>query len=117
MGVVMQVTSMKLFHVVLILVGGLALSTPSSAMGVIRGSNAEDSKIGKTELSKVIVKHPASMGNSRGKLFQKQSAMPKYSVSRKSSGASVKIVRSSGKKSTVSLRKFPVVKVTSSTAR
>jgi|GEM_PF-2083448 len=113
----MQTISMKRFRVVIILVGALALSYASSASEVIRGSNAEDKRIGKTELSKVVVKHPASMGNSSGKRFQKRNVLPKYSVSKKSSGASVKIVRSSGKKSTVQLRKFPVVKVTSATAR
>jgi len=73
--------------------------------------------MGKAELSKVAVQHPASMGKSSGTRFQKRNVLPKYSVSRKSSEASVKIMRSSGKKSKVPLRKFSVVKVDSSSAR
>ena len=113
----MQTISMKRFCVVLILVGGLSLGNALAAKDVIRGGDSEDKRLGKEELSKAVVQHPASMGSSRGDRFQKRNVLPKYSVTRKSSGASVKIVRASGKKSKVTLRKFPVVKVTSSTAR
>lgn len=84
---------------------------------VIRGGNADGKRIGNEDLSQVVGQHPASMGNSRGDRFQKRNILPKYSVTRKSSGASVKILRSSDKKSKVPLLKFPVVKVTTSTAR
>ncbi len=113
----MQVTSMKRFCVVLILVVGLALSNALAAAEVIRGKSSESKKIGNAELAKVVVQHPASMGDSKGERFQKRNVLPKYSVARKSSATSVKIMRLSGKKSKVPLRKFPVVKVDSSSAR
>ena len=108
---------MKRFHVVLILVGGLALGNASATAEVIQGGDANDKRLVNAKFSKQDVKQPAKMGTRRGDRFQKKTALTKHAVKRKKSDTSGKINRSLRQNSSTQLRTFPVVRIGSSGPR
>lgn len=100
---------MKRFRVILLLMGGMALSTTLLSKEIIRSSRSNGNSVFNQKLSEATIFQPSSMGASRGERFQKRTTLPRFSIKERKdnrAGHDVRIVMEKSKKA---LRKFPVI--------